>query len=144
MSTSDAHSSALRLQRQSKSKQKAVAAERSRPIDPTGKLRTEALPVTVDAHPDKARQKLIRDSFTIPIGEYALLGDLKERAARLIRPVKKSELMRAGIFALNAMPDEIFLAMLSAIPTLKPGRPKSAVPLASPLDRRAKRRLQRA
>ena len=77
------------------------------------------------ASPAKPRPKLVRDSFTIPKGEYAVLGELKERAARLIRPVKKGELLRAGIVALNAMPDRAFLATLSAVPSLKPGRPKN-------------------
>ena len=92
----------------------------------------------------KPRQKLVRDSFTIPKGEYAVLGELKERAARLIRPVKKGELLRAGIVALNAMPDRVFLATLSAVPSLKPGRPRSfasepAVALPNGVRHRRKR-----
>jgi hypothetical protein len=77
-----------------------------------------------DSHP-KQRQKLVRDSFTIPKGEYARLAKLKDRALRLIVPVKKSELLRAGIHALDVMPDKEFLATLDAIPSLKPGRPKN-------------------
>jgi len=73
----------------------------------------------------KQRQKLVRDSFTIPKGEYALLARLKDRALRLVVPVKKSELLRAGIYALSVMPDREFLATLGAIPSLKPGRPKN-------------------
>lgn len=141
MSTSDARSTASRP-RPSTSKRKAATAERPRPIDAKGKLRAERLRVTVDPDPDKPRQKLVRESFTIPKAEYAVLGELKERAARLIRPVKKGELLRAGIFTLNAMPDEIFLATLSAIPSLKPGRPKSALPAASSADKRTKRRVK--
>jgi len=73
--------------------------------------------------PDK-RQKLVRDSFTIPKNEYAALGELKQRAARLARPAKKSELLRAGVAALAAMSDRAFLAALGAVPSLKTGRPK--------------------
>jgi hypothetical protein len=96
-----------------------AAAKRKRPS------RSAVVAKSTDAGTAKPRQKLVRDSFTIPKGEYAVLGELKERAARLIRPVKKGELLRAGIVALNAMPDRVFLATLSAVPSLKPGRPKS-------------------
>jgi hypothetical protein len=37
---------------------------------------------------------------------------------------KKSELLRAGVSALNAMADKDFLAALNAVPSLKTGRPK--------------------
>jgi hypothetical protein len=74
----------------------------------------------------KPKHKLVRDSFTIPKSEYAVLDVLKQRAARLTRPAKKSEILRAGISALNAMADKAFLAVLSSVPNLKTGRPKRA------------------
>ncbi len=76
----------------------------------------------------KARHKLVRDSFTIPKSEYAVLELLKMRAATLARPSKKSELLRAGISALQRMTDRSFLAALGAVPSLKTGRPKSTPP----------------
>ena len=76
------------------------------------------------AKPVKAKKpKLVRDSFTIPKAEYTVLDDLKQRAARLASPAKKSELLRAGIKALAAMPDAAFLAALGAVPAIKTGRP---------------------
>jgi hypothetical protein len=72
----------------------------------------------------KSKHKLVRDSFTIPKNEYTVLTDLKQRAARLGNPVKKSEILRAGIRALAAMPDDALLKALTAIPVLKTGRPK--------------------
>ncbi|WP_425196820.1 hypothetical protein [Polaromonas sp.] len=77
--------------------------------------------------PDKAakpkKPKLVRDSFTIPKAEYLVLDELKQRAAVLAHPVKKSELLRAGIKALAAMPDAAFLAALADVPAIKTGRP---------------------
>lgn len=73
------------------------------------------------------KPELVRDSFTIPKPEYAVLEALKLRAAKLERPIKKGELLRAGIGALNAMRDKAFLAALGAVPSLKTGRPKRAV-----------------
>lgn len=76
------------------------------------------------AKPIKAKKvKLVRDSFTIPKPEYLILDNLKLRAADLKHPVKKSELLRAGIKALDAMTDVNLLAALKAVPMLKTGRP---------------------
>jgi hypothetical protein len=72
----------------------------------------------------KVKHKLVRDSFTIPKGEYAVLEELKQRANRLAQPAKKGELIRAGIVALKAMSDALFLATLKTVPSLKTGRPK--------------------
>ena len=74
----------------------------------------------------KGKHKLVRDSFTIPKPEYAILESLKLRAATLKRPVKKGELLRAGIAALQAMGDAAFLKTLATIPSLKTGRPGKA------------------
>jgi hypothetical protein len=74
--------------------------------------------------PIKAKKvKLVRDSFTIPKPEYLILDNLKLRAADLKHPVKKSELLRAGIKALAAMTDAQLLLALKAVPMLKTGRP---------------------
>lgn len=69
------------------------------------------------------KPKLVRDSFTIPKPEYLVLEELKQRAAALAHPVKKSELLRAGIKALAAMPDAAFLTALNNVPAIKTGRP---------------------
>ncbi len=69
------------------------------------------------------KAKLVRDSFTIPKDEYGALAELKQRAAGLDLPIKKSELLRAGIKALTGMSDRAFLAALKAVPTIKTGRP---------------------
>jgi hypothetical protein len=73
---------------------------------------------------DKPRKpKLVRDSFTIPKDEYTVLEALKQRAAKLGRPTKKSEVLRAGVQALAAMSDSAFLASVGQVPTVKTGRP---------------------
>jgi hypothetical protein len=75
---------------------------------------------------EKARKpKLVRDSFTIPKVEYVVLEALKQRATRLTRSVKKSELLRAGIKALAALSDAAFLTALEQVPAIKTGRPAS-------------------
>ena len=83
-------------------------------------VKTAVKPVKVE----KAKKpKMIRDSFTIPKTEYVVIDALKERAGKLSRAAKKSELLRAGVKALAAMSDAAFLAALAAVPTIKTGRP---------------------
>ena len=72
------------------------------------------------------KSKMVRDSFTIPKAEYLVLEALKERAVKLSRVAKKSELLRAGIKALEAMSDAAFLSALTAVPAIKTGRPSTA------------------
>lgn len=69
------------------------------------------------------KPKLVRDSFTIPKTEFAAIETLKTRAIALGTSVKKSELLRAGLMALQGLNDAAYKAALSAVPTLKTGRP---------------------
>jgi hypothetical protein len=69
------------------------------------------------------KPKLVRDSFTLPKAEYLVLDELKQRATKLMSPVKKTELIRAGIKALAAMSDTAYLAAIKVVPVIKTGRP---------------------
>lgn len=81
----------------------------------------------VAVKPTKIKKpKMVRDSMTMPKAEYAVLDELKQRAVKLASPVKKTELLRAGIKALAAMSDLNFLAALKAVPSLKTGRPRKS------------------
>lgn len=89
---------------------------------------TAPLPLAATAakpiKPKKA--KPVRDSFTMPKGEYAVLSHLKQRGLTLAHPAKKSELIRAGVSVLAALSDADFLAALKALPAIKTGRPSKA------------------
>jgi hypothetical protein len=78
-------------------------------------------PVKIEKAP---KVKMERDSFTMPKAEYAQFHVLKERLQKLGSPVKKSELLRAGIMQLSAMTDAALSAVMSKVPTIKTGRPK--------------------
>lgn len=108
---------------------KAAAAKKPAPAakpatKPAAKPAAKAAASAAPAQGKPAKPKLVRDSFTIPKSEYAVLDTLKLRAARLARPAKKSELLRAGIKALAAMNDAAFLKVLESVPAIKTGRPK--------------------
>jgi hypothetical protein len=87
-------------------------------------IATTAKAKTTKLAKEKApKLKMERDSFTMPKAEYAQIHVLKERLAKLGQPVKKSELLRAGIMQLTAMTDAALKAALSKVPTIKTGRP---------------------
>ena len=76
------------------------------------------------ARPAKAKEKLVRDSFTMPRSDFALIQQLKDRAMTFGHAPKKSELLRAGLHALAALPDARLQTVLQDLPALKSGRPR--------------------
>jgi len=96
------------------------------PAMPAPKTAKTAKPAKAPKADKPKKPKLVRDSFTIPKAEYAVLEDLKARAAKAGAPSKKSEVLRAGIKALAALPDAAFAAAMAAVPALKTGRPAKA------------------
>lgn len=65
------------------------------------------------------RQKRVRDRFSMPREDYELIDTLKERAAGMGRPAKKSEVLRAGLHVLNQMTSEEFRALLEGLAPMK-------------------------
>jgi hypothetical protein len=102
---------------------KAVAAKPAVPAKAAKAAGTAGKAAAKPAADKTRKPKLVRDSFTIPKAEYSVLEELKQRAAKLGRPTKKSEVLRAGIKALAAMSDAAFLAGVAAVPAVKTGRP---------------------
>ena len=118
---------------------KPVAAAKPKSTPPAATtpkvVKAEGSKVTTDKKPSveakespakdvKAKKpKLVRDSFTIPKDEYAVIDALKERAVRLSRPVKKSELLRAGLKLLAGLSDTALFTALESVPSIKTGRP---------------------
>lgn len=72
------------------------------------------------------KEKLVRDSFTMPRADFTLIAQLKERALGFKRPTKKSELLRAGLQALAGMDEATLKAALERLPLLKTGRPRNS------------------
>jgi hypothetical protein len=75
---------------------------------------------------DNARKatNVIRDSFTMPVRDYELIGALKSKCIGLGLAVKKSELLRAGLHALTQISDENLAQVIAAVESVKTGRPK--------------------
>jgi hypothetical protein len=72
----------------------------------------------------KSHGKPVRDSFTMPHADFALIALLKERALTGRREAKKSELLRAGLHALAALDAAGLVAALGRLQPIKVGRPR--------------------
>jgi hypothetical protein len=67
--------------------------------------------------------RVIRDSFTIPGDEYALISRIKKRCMKSGFSPNKSEVLRAGLAALDAMTDKDLARALGELPKVRTGRP---------------------
>jgi hypothetical protein len=104
-------------------KPSATAAARKKTAAPT---KTTPAAKVGDKKAPKQRARLVRDSFTMPEQDFALIAALKTRALAAKREAKKSELLRAGLHALMALDSETLLAALGRLQPLKVGRPKKS------------------
>jgi hypothetical protein len=73
--------------------------------------------------PRNGADKVIRDSFTIPDGEYALISGIRKRCMKAGVSANKSEVLRAGLAVLNAMQDRELVKVFEGLARVKTGRP---------------------
>lgn len=73
--------------------------------------------------PKVKKAKLIRDSFTMPEGEYALIAALKKRCLDAGVAAKKSEILRAAVASLAKLGDASVVAAVRRLEVIKTGRP---------------------
>lgn len=103
-----------------------VLAKASKPAKPVpSAVAPVPAPKPEPAKPARApKEKLVRDSFTMPRADHALIALLKQRSLAFEVPVKKSELLRGGLHALAALPDAQLKALLAGLTPIKTGRPR--------------------
>jgi len=70
------------------------------------------------------KQKLVRDSFTIPETEYQILADTKKALIKSGIEVKKTELIRVGLLLIKKTSLAVLKRHLDGLQKLKSGRPK--------------------
>ena len=68
--------------------------------------------------------KTIRDSFTIPEFDHVKIAELQQRLLILNRVANKSEILRAGLHALEKLSDNNFIDIIEGLEKVKTGRPK--------------------
>jgi hypothetical protein len=76
-----------------------------------------------ETRPGPRLGSVVRDSFTMPLADYARIGELKARCIRLGVAIKKSELLRAGLVALEGLPDKTLSEVVGSVERIKTGRP---------------------
>jgi hypothetical protein len=69
------------------------------------------------------KEKVVRDSFTMPKSDYEKLAALKQKCLESGIAVKKSELLRAGLLLLEGVSVAQLLDAIAAVETVKTGRP---------------------
>jgi len=111
---------------------KPAVAVKAKPAKPVKAVKpSKAVKVTKAAKPAAApevkvkKSKLVRDSFSMPEPEYAVLGSVKKACLKAGVEVKKSELLRIGVALISKMDVDGLKAVLATLPPLKAGRPKS-------------------
>ena len=121
-----AASKALAPKAAAKAAPAAAKAPRKAAAKPATKSATKpAAKAEVAPAKDKARKpKLVRDSFTMPEAEYAVLGQVKKACLKSGFDIKKSELLRIGVALISQIDLATLQSVLAGLPQLKTGRPK--------------------
>jgi hypothetical protein len=73
--------------------------------------------------PKAKKQKLVRDSFTMPEAEYEALAERKKSCIKAGVAVKKSELLRVAVSLLSKMDVAQIEQALGTLTPVKAGRP---------------------
>ena len=105
---------------------KAAAKSLAAPAPKRSPRKAPAVPAAVRDTAPAARPVLVRDSFTMPEQEYAVLAEVKQACLRAGIEVKKSELLRIGVALLGQVDVATLKSVLAALPQLKTGRPPTA------------------
>ena len=95
-----------------KSSVKATAKNANKKAAPAKKIKKDAKP------------KVVRDSFTMPQSEYQKIADIKALCAKAAMPVKKSEVLRAGLLMLSLLELTELKTVLGKLAKIATGRPK--------------------
>lgn len=68
------------------------------------------------------RAKVVRDGFTMPASDYALIAQLQNAALQAGLSVTKSEVLRAGLQVLSQLTEVEFTQALRGLEKVKTGR----------------------
>ena len=96
-------------------------------VQKTAPVQVKPLSVKAEASTQKVKvkkQKMVRDSFTMPELEYQILGDLKKSCLKQCVAIKKSELLRIGMALLKTMTAKQLEVARNKLEKISAGRPK--------------------
>lgn len=92
------------------------------PSTRTGEPRTSGTNRTAHVRPI-VLEKVIRDSFTMPSRDYKKITQLREKCLKAGHSATKSEILRAGLHALEEMSAEDLQRVVQSVEKVKTGRP---------------------
>lgn len=67
-------------------------------------------------------ERVIRDNYSMPQSDHEMISGLRERCLKLRMSVTKSEILRAGLHALDSLSDQELKKVIESLEKLKPGR----------------------
>jgi hypothetical protein len=103
---------------------KAAAVKKSAKSRPGATAKTKPSKADSDVKAKRIKkEKVVRDSFTMPKTDYEKLAALKLKCLAQGVAVKKSELLRAGLLMLESAAPKRLLAAVAAVEQVKTGRP---------------------
>jgi hypothetical protein len=112
------------LRKSTGSKTALPSARLKRPAKAEPKSRSGTARTEVAQKPARTKKiKLVRDSFTMPEDEYALIAKLKERCLAGGIAAKKSEILRVAVTKLAQASDALVRRAVQQLPVVKTGRP---------------------
>jgi hypothetical protein len=76
------------------------------------------------AFTENATSKVVRDSFSMIEKDYDLISVLKARCLKLGLNVNKSQVLRAGLNALDRASDKNLTSIINSLTEVKTGRPR--------------------
>lgn len=71
------------------------------------------------------RDKVVRDGFSMPASDYALIAESQAAMLGLGVAVTKSEVVRAGLHALQQLNGDALVALFGSLEKVKTGRPNT-------------------
>jgi uncharacterized iron-regulated protein len=103
---------------------KLAAKPAAKPVVDTTKTIAKASAGDEPARKQKPKKvKVVRDSFTMPETEYAVLAEVKKACLSRGFQVKKSELLRVGVALIRTLDAAALKGWVESLPPLKLGRP---------------------
>jgi hypothetical protein len=84
-------------------------------------------PLSEDALQPGKKEKVIRDSFTLPSGDYELITTIRQRCLNSAVNATKSEVIRAGLHILQSLSDEELVRAIESLEKVKTGRPAGKI-----------------
>ena len=79
---------------------------------------------TTNVSPAPELGLVVRDSFTMPEYDYALIAEIQKRCLGKGLPMTKGEVLRAGLRALDSLSDTALHGLAGKVEKIKTGRPK--------------------